>query len=50
MGGGGAVGNVSSLGVDAGGELYVVSYSLGRILKLLPTPLPVPSGLKIVTP
>lgn len=50
MGGFGAVGNVSSLGVDASGELYVVSYSLGRILKLIPTPLAAPSGLKIVNP
>jgi hypothetical protein len=36
--------------MDASGELYVVSYSLGRILRLIPTPLPAPSGLKIVTP
>jgi glucose/arabinose dehydrogenase len=52
MGGDGAVGNVSSLGVDAGGELYVVSYSLGQIFKLLPTPVPppVPSGLRILPP
>jgi len=50
LGGFGAVGNVSSFGVDASGELYVVSYSLGRILKLTPTPLADPSGLRVVTP
>jgi glucose/arabinose dehydrogenase len=50
LGGPAAVGNVSSLGMDASGELYIVSYSLGRILRLIPTPLPAPSGLKIVTP
>jgi len=50
MGGGEVIGNVSSFGIDATGELYVVSYSLGRVLKLSPTPLPAPTGLKIVTP
>ena len=48
--GAGAIGNVSSLGVDAAGELYIVSYSLGRILKLAPTPLSPPSGLRVVNP
>jgi hypothetical protein len=46
----GNVGNVSSFGVDADGELYVVSYSLGRILKILgPEVAPrAPTGLRIV--
>jgi glucose/arabinose dehydrogenase len=32
----GPVGNVSSFGVDAAGELYIVSYSAGQILRVLP--------------
>ena len=45
LGGTGQLGNVSSFGVDADGELYLVSYSRGAILKLAgpltapPTPL-----------
>ena len=31
----GALGNVSSFGVDADGELYIVGYSTGRILKMI---------------
>jgi len=33
--GGSALGNISSFGVDADGELYVVGYSSGRIVKVL---------------
>jgi glucose/arabinose dehydrogenase len=33
--GGSTLGNISSFGVDADGELYVVGYSSGKILKLL---------------
>ena len=46
----GNVGNVSSFGVDADGELYVVSYSLGSVLKILgpPTAPAAPTGLRIV--
>ena len=36
LGGTGTTGNVSAFGVDAAGELYVVSYSSGRILKVVP--------------
>jgi glucose/arabinose dehydrogenase len=36
LGGTSELGLVSSFGVDAGGELYIVSYSRGRILKLIP--------------
>ncbi len=45
LGGASQLGNVSSFGVDADGELYVVSYSRGTVLKLAgpasapPTPL-----------
>ena len=50
LGGRSAIGNVSSFGVDADGELYVVSYSLGTILKIisLAAAPPVPSGLRII--
>jgi glucose/arabinose dehydrogenase len=48
----GAVGSVSSFGVDADGEMYVVSYFTGRILKMIGPPAapPVPTGLRIVRP
>ena len=43
-------GSVSSFGVDRDGELYIVSYSLGRVFKIVGPPAapPVPSGLRIV--
>ena len=48
--GGSQLGNVSSFGVDADGELYVVSYSRGAILKIIgpPTAPPAPTGLHII--
>jgi glucose/arabinose dehydrogenase len=50
LGGFAQLGNVSSFGIDAAGELYIVSYSRGRVFKLVgpasaPTP---PSGLRII--
>lgn len=36
LGGTAELGLISSFGVDAAGELYLVSYSRGRILKILP--------------
>jgi glucose/arabinose dehydrogenase len=47
LGGTSQVGNVSAFGVDQSGELYVVSYSLGAVLRLFNEP-PVPTGLRIV--
>jgi hypothetical protein len=46
----GDIGNVSSFGIDADGELYVVSYSLGSVLKLLGPPIAPapPAGLRIL--
>jgi glucose/arabinose dehydrogenase len=46
----GAVGNISSFGVDGDGELYLVSYSTGRILKIIGPPAApaTPTGLRIV--
>jgi len=43
-------GSVSSFGVDTAGELYIVSYTLGRVFKIIGPPAapPVPSGLRIV--
>ena len=46
----GALGNVSSFGVDADGELFIVSYSRGAILRLVSTGPTTPTGLRIVRP
>jgi glucose/arabinose dehydrogenase len=50
LGGTQIIGNVSSFGVDADGELFIVNYSDGRILKIIGPPAApqVPTGLKIV--
>jgi glucose/arabinose dehydrogenase len=47
LGGASRVGNVSSFGVDANGELYIVSYDQGRILRLIGSP-PTPTMLRII--
>jgi glucose/arabinose dehydrogenase len=46
----GTIGNISSFGVDADGELYLVAYATGRILKILgPAAAPAtPTGLRII--
>ena len=52
LGGPRTLGNISSFGVDADGELYIVSYSRGVILGVnagLPAPI-APTNLRIVTP
>jgi glucose/arabinose dehydrogenase len=36
LGGSQEIGQISSFGVDSAGELYIVSYSRGRILKIVP--------------
>ena len=48
----GRLGNISSFGVDDDGELYLVGYSAGVILKLLGPAVvpPTPSGLRIIRP
>jgi len=48
--GGPQLGNVSSFGVDATGELYVVSYSTGKIVKIVGPPHApqTPGGLRIL--
>ncbi len=52
LGGRAQLGSISAFGIDADGELYLVSYSLGAILKMLPpqTAPPTPSGLRIIRP
>jgi glucose/arabinose dehydrogenase len=46
----GSFGNVSAFGVDADGELLLVSYSSGRVFKIIGPPAapPAPTGLRIV--
>jgi glucose/arabinose dehydrogenase len=46
----GTLGNLSSFGADADGELYIAAYSAGRILKIIGPPAapPVPTGLRII--
>ncbi len=48
--GGAALSGVSSFGLDADGELYIVSYSNGTVLKILgnTTSPPTPAGLRII--
>lgn len=50
LGGAAQLAGVSSFGVDSEGELYIVSYSRGVILKIVGPALtpPVPTGLRIV--
>jgi glucose/arabinose dehydrogenase len=43
----GALGNISSFGVDADGEVYVVGYSRGSVFKIIGPP-PAPTGLRII--
>ena len=50
LGGANVLGNVSSFGLDADGELHIVSYSNGRILKIIgpPTTPPAPTEFRIL--
>jgi len=47
LGGAAQLSNVSSFGVDADSELYIVSYARGVVLKTLGAPSP-PTGLRII--
>jgi glucose/arabinose dehydrogenase len=47
LGGSSVVGNVSGFGIDAAGELYVINYSAGSILRLARTP-SAPTNLRII--
>jgi glucose/arabinose dehydrogenase len=50
LGGSNAIGNISSFAVDADGELYIISYSGGALLKIVGPPAApaVPTGLRII--
>ena len=48
LGGTTVVGGVSSFGVDAAGELYVVNYSSGTILKIVGPPPTAPTNVRII--
>ena len=50
LGGQSVLGQISSFGVDADGELAIVSYNRGRILKIVgpATAPPAPTGLRII--
>jgi glucose/arabinose dehydrogenase len=50
LGGTATLGNVSSFGVDADGELFIVGHSLGRILRIVNplSPPPTPTSLRII--
>ena len=50
LGGTAALGNVSSFGVDSRGELFVLNYSAGRVLRIVnpAVPPPAPTGLRII--
>jgi glucose/arabinose dehydrogenase len=47
LGGSSVIGNVSGFGIDAAGELYVINYSAGRILRLTRGPA-TPANLRII--
>jgi glucose/arabinose dehydrogenase len=46
----GTLGNISSFGVDADGELFMTLYASGRVAKIIGPPVapPVPTGLRII--
>jgi glucose/arabinose dehydrogenase len=46
------IGDISSFGIDSDGELYIVAYSRGTILKILGPSAPpaTPTGLRIIRP
>jgi glucose/arabinose dehydrogenase len=46
----GALGNISSFGTDARGELFIVGHSRGVVLRVTSATPPAPSGLRIVPP
>jgi hypothetical protein len=49
LGGTPVLGNVSSFGIDSRGELLVLNYSAGRVLRLVNPAFPsTPTGLRII--
>ena len=50
VGGTSVLGNISSFGVDSGGELFVLNYSAGRVLRIVNSAVPpsAPTNLRII--
>jgi hypothetical protein len=50
LGGTAALGNISSFGIDSRGELFVLNYAAGQVLRILnpAIPPPAPTGLRII--
>src|SRR5262245_33716826 len=49
LGGSAVIGNISSFGLDAAGELYIVNHTGGSIVQILPAvPPPPPTNLRII--
>jgi hypothetical protein len=49
LGGPAVLGNVSSFGLGAAGQLYVLNYAAGTVLRVRETP-PTPQNLRIIKP
>jgi glucose/arabinose dehydrogenase len=50
LGGPGQLSGISSFGIDASGELYIVSYGRGAILRIIAGTPPPPTSLRIIRP
>ena len=48
LGGQSQLGNISSFGVDADGELYIVSLSRGAVLSVAGLTPPTPTDLRVI--
>ncbi|MGH9312284.1 MAG: PQQ-dependent sugar dehydrogenase [Vicinamibacterales bacterium] len=48
LGGSNVLGNISGFGVDAAGELYILNYSTGTIVRIDPGPPLMPTGLRVI--
>ena len=48
LGGAGVLGNISSFGLDANGELYIVSHTNGTIIQMIGNAPAAPTNLRII--
>jgi hypothetical protein len=48
LGGQSQLGNISAFGLDADGELYIVSYSRGVVLKVAGLTPPTPTDVRVL--
>jgi hypothetical protein len=48
LGGAGVLGNISSFGLDANGELYIVSHTNGTIIQMIGNAPSPPTNLRII--